>query len=179
MHPPQAAPEDLAGAGQRLMARHLAIGWWSLLFFVCVGVGLEVLHGFKVLGYLSADVTTRRLMWRLGHAHGALLALIHVVFGLTAPVLWTTEDTAWQRRASLASRALLVALILLPGGFFAAGAVLIDGEPNPGVLLVPLGAAFLFLGVAITARATGGPLAPPTPCGLRRERKTSGDSSEP
>lgn len=138
-----------------LLAKHLAIGWWSLLFFLCVGVALEVLHGFKIIGYLGAEATMRRLMWRLGHAHGALLALVHIAFGLTAPVLWSTESLARGGHASLASRALLVALLLLPGGFFAAGAVLVDGEPNPAVLLVPLGAGFLFVGVALTARATG------------------------
>ncbi len=114
-------------------------------------MGLEVLHGFKLPSYLGGDATMRRLMWRLAHAHGALLALVHVAFGLAAPFLW--GHGAPQRSASLASRALLVALVLLPGGFFAAGTVLVGGEPNPSVLLVPLGAVFLFIGVGLTAVA--------------------------
>lgn len=137
------------------MARHLAIGWWSLLLFLTAGAVLEALHGFKSLAYLDADNAMRRLMWRLGHAHGALLSLVHVAFALTLPTVWLEGRVQQERRLRLASRSLTASLLLLPGGFFAAGAVLVRGEPNPAILLVPLGAVLLFVAVAATARGVG------------------------
>jgi len=61
-------------------------GWWSLLLFTALGLGLESLHGFKVRAYLDVSNETRRLMWTLAHAHGALLSVLHVVFGLSLRV---------------------------------------------------------------------------------------------
>ena len=55
--------------------RHLRFGWWSLLGFLCLGFMLELLHGFKAGFYLDVSNETRRLMWTLAHAHGALLGL--------------------------------------------------------------------------------------------------------
>ena len=63
--------------------RHLRFGWWSLLVFATLGLLLESLQGFKVRAYLDVSNETRRLMWTLAHAHGTLLALVHVIFGLT------------------------------------------------------------------------------------------------
>ena len=68
--------------------RHLRLGWWSLFVFATLGLGLESLHGFKVRAYLDVSNETRRLMWTLAHAHGALLGVVNVLFGLalrTAP----------------------------------------------------------------------------------------------
>ena len=135
-----------------VVVRHLAIGWWSLLVFLTSGIFLEAFHGFKVLAYLDADNATRRLMWRLAHGHGALLSLVHVAFALSLPLLWL-EEPAQKRRLRFASRSLTAALVLLPGGFFAAGTLLVRGEPNPAILLVPLGAVLLFVAVATTARS--------------------------
>lgn len=66
--------------------RHLRFGWWSLLAFTAFGLALELLHGFKVGAYLDVSNDTRRLMWTLAHAHGTMLAVLHVVFGLTVRV---------------------------------------------------------------------------------------------
>jgi hypothetical protein len=65
-----------------LARRHLRFGWWSLFAFAALGLTLEVLHGFKVSAYLDVSNETRRLMWRLAHAHGVLLAVVNVVYGL-------------------------------------------------------------------------------------------------
>jgi hypothetical protein len=46
------------------VARHLRFGWWSILVFVCVGLGLETLHGFKVGWYVDPGSEARRLMCR-------------------------------------------------------------------------------------------------------------------
>src|SRR5215207_1432884 len=66
---------------------HLRFGWWSLLIFAAVGLALETLQGFKVPLYVDVSSDTRRLMWTLGHAHGIGLALVHLLFALSLPVL--------------------------------------------------------------------------------------------
>ena len=128
--------------------RHLRFGWWSLLLFATLGLVLESLHGFKVRAYLDVSNETRRLMWTLAHAHGTLLAVIHIVFGLTlrggpAPPL------ASQR---LISTSLYAASVLLPGGFFLGGVVFYAGDPGVGVLLVPAGAVLLLYALFSVAR---------------------------
>ena len=132
----------------RCARRHLRFGWWSLLVFLTLGVVLEALHGFKVGWYLEPSNETRRLMWTLAHAHGVLLALIHVVFGLTLRVL--PEQPVRRRRFS--SACLMAAAILLPGGFFVGGIVIHGDDPGVGILLVPVGATLLFVAVLLTAR---------------------------
>ena len=97
--------------------RHLRFGWWSLLAFATLGLVLETLHGFKVRAYLDVANDTRRLMWTLAHAHGTLLALVHIVFGLCMAAV---PDIA-GRHARLMSTSLVAASILLPGGFFLGG----------------------------------------------------------
>ena len=133
---------------ERMRARHLRIGWWSLLAFLCLGLVLETLHGFKVASYLDVSNETRRLLWTLAHAHGALLSVVHVVFGLSLPVLvgWASGTR------SLASRCLTAALLLIPLGFFLGGAFIHDGDPGLGVLLVPPGGLLLAAAVFLTAR---------------------------
>lgn len=128
--------------------RHIRFGWWSLLLFATLGLVLESLNGFKVRWYLDVSNETRRLMWTLAHAHGTLLALVHVVYGLT---LRTATDT---RRGDprMVSSALIAASILLPGGFFLGGIAFFSGDPGVGILLVPLGAALLLVAVYRIAR---------------------------
>jgi hypothetical protein len=130
--------------------RHLRFGWWSLLLFATLGLVLESLHGFKVRAYLDVSNETRRLMWTLAHAHGTLLAVIHIVFGLTlrggsAPALANPR---------LISTSLYAASVLLPGGFFLGGVVFYAGDPGVGVLLVPAGAALLLFAIFSIARRT-------------------------
>jgi hypothetical protein len=128
--------------------RHVRFGWWSLLVFAGLGLTLEVLHGFKVSAYLDVSNDTRRLMWRLAHAHGVLLGLVNVVYGVTLRVAVLTEETT-------ASKALLAASLLLPGGFFLAGVVFYAGDPGLGIALVPAGALLLLFALFRIARSTG------------------------
>jgi hypothetical protein len=128
--------------------KHLRFGWWSLLFFLSLGIALEVLHGFKVDAYLAVSSETRRLMWTLAHAHGTLLALVNVAFAVTVPMA-----PAWDVRSrGLASACLLGASVLLPAGFFLGGVVTYAGDPGLGIFLVPPGALLLFAAVFETAR---------------------------
>ena len=128
--------------------RHLRVGWWSLLLFATLGLVLESLHGFKVRAYLDVSNDTRRLMWTLAHAHGTLLAVIHIVFGLTLRG-GSVPALASQRQLSTS---LYAASVLLPGGFFLGGVVFYAGDPGVGVLLVPAGAALLLFAIYGIAR---------------------------
>src|SRR5260221_3098657 len=129
--------------------RHLRFGWWSLLVFATLGLVLESLHGFKVRAYLDVSNETRRLMWTLAHAHGTLLAVVHIVFGLTIRAV--PERSAVNQR--LISGSLILASLLLPGGFFLGGVVFYSGDPGLGVLLVPVGAVLLLTALFLVARS--------------------------
>ena len=75
--------QSLASDELPYYSRHLVFGWWCLLLFLFVGIGLEAMHGFKIGWYLDVSNETRRLMWRLGHAHGVLLSLVNIAFAHT------------------------------------------------------------------------------------------------
>jgi hypothetical protein len=125
--------------------KHLRIGYWSLALFVTLGLVLESLHAFKVGAYVDVENETRRLMWRLAHAHGTLLALLHIAYGLTLRAV-----PAANKR--VASAGLTAALVLIPGGFFAGGISVHGGDPSPAVLLVPAG--FVALVIALVSIAS-------------------------
>lgn len=148
--PLQASPErENADAAQRCARYHLGFGWWSLLVFLSLGAILEGLLGFKFIFYMSVTHETRRLMWTLAHAHGSLLALVHVAFAAT---LFLSASWVPASR-TLASRCLCGASLLIPSGFFLGGVVVYDGDPSLGILLLPVGAVLLFVAVLLTARA--------------------------
>lgn len=128
---------------KNLIRFHLMCGFLGLVLSVLLGLVLESLHAFKVPLYLDPENETRRLMWRLAHAHGALLSLLHL--GLS----WTFDqlgDSSFPQPASSISKSLIAALILLPAGFFVGGMGAVDGDPGPGIALVPVGAVFLLAG---------------------------------
>jgi hypothetical protein len=131
--------------------RHLLIGWWALLAFAALGLVLESLQGFKVAAYLDVSNETRRLMWRLAHAHGALLGAINILFALTL----RTSSSAFPGVQRI-STALFTATLLLPIGFFLGGVVFYSGDPGVGVLLVPAGAVLLLLALFWIARGLRG-----------------------
>jgi hypothetical protein len=132
--------------------RHLRFGWWSLLIFATLGLALESLHAFKVPGYLDVSNETRRLMWTLAHAHGTILGIVHVIFGLT---LRTTAIPA-ARNPRTASLCLIGSSLLLPGGFFLGGVAFYSGDPGLGVLLVPVGGVLLLVAILWIARTASG-----------------------
>ena len=147
---PMTPPETpQAGTVGPAVQRHLSIGWWCLLLFLSLGIGLEAMHGLKVGWYLDASNHTRRLMLTLAHVHGTLLSVVHLGYAATLYMLVLTEDP----RQRIASLALIGATILLPGGFFAGGLFPWGGDPGLGIVLVPIGAALLFTSVLLTALA--------------------------
>ncbi len=125
-----------------LIRRHLLAGWGGLFVFLLLGLLLELLHGFKASWYLAADNETRRLLWVLAHAHGALLAVLNLVFALTID-----KWRAGLHALRWISLALLIALVLMPTGFLTGGLVIYQGDPGPGIVLALVGAAVLICGV--------------------------------
>lgn len=132
---------------RRYVRLHCAIGWWSLLVFVSLGIFLESLHAFKVSWYLNVGVETRRLLWTLAHAHGTLMGLLNIAFGYTVS-LFPAEQATWR---ALASRCLIGATIAVPGGFFLGGITIYSNDPGLGIILLPLGALLLWVAVLLTA----------------------------
>jgi len=135
------------GERQRYIRKHLLVGWGALLLFVTLGVVLESLHGFKVAWYHNVGMETRRLTWRLAHAHGTFLAIVNLAFALTLYVLGESAQGAWRR---IASGCLLGATIALPAGFFLGGVVIYGGDPGFGIFLSPFGALLLVIAVSAT-----------------------------
>ena len=141
-----------------LMRRHLTVGWVMLLAFLSLGMLLEAFHGFKVRWYVDLNNVTRRLMWTLAHAHGVLIGLIHIAFAATVHF----SPQPFKQRP-LASTCLVVAGVLLPGGFLLGGVTIHQGDPGIGVFLTPIGGLLLFACVGLTVR------------GLLREKPSESD----
>ncbi|HPG26870.1 MAG TPA: hypothetical protein PLW10_14630, partial [Myxococcota bacterium] len=114
---------------------------------------LEALHALKLGVYLDVSNETRRLLWTLAHAHGALLGLLHVAFATSLPRLPSLGEAG--RR--FASRALGAGSLLLPGGFLLGGVVVYEGDPGLGVLLAPVGALLVLAGAFVVARGARAP----------------------
>jgi hypothetical protein len=133
----------------QLARRHLRFGWYALAAFSLLGVALELAHAFKVGYYLDVDSEMRRLMWRLGHAHGTLLALVNVAFGCSVPRL----GAAGPRHLRRSSASLIVAALLIPLGFLLGGIFANASDPGAFVALVPAGAVLLVFGAVSAARS--------------------------
>jgi hypothetical protein len=130
---------------------HLRFGWWCLLGFLSLGIALEALHGLKIGWFLDVSVETRRFMFRLAHAHGTLLALVNIAFG-------TMLELSLMRKHSSASFCLIASSLLIPLGFLLGGVFIYDGDPGLGILLVPVGALLLLVGIFQAARGIGKPV---------------------
>lgn len=143
----------------------MRFGWLMLAAFAIVGITLEGFHGFKTGWYLEDAYETRRLLFTLGHAHGALLALINIVFGVASAVLGGNS-----RRLLQASRLLLMGTVLLPAGFFLGGFGLYGADPGVGIYLVPVGALCVLAAFVIAAFSGGSPVSEAEP--LKRVRDT-------
>ena len=138
------AGEDPGAKG--LARHHLRLGWWTLTLFIGLGLTLESLLGLRVPWYVDATNETRRLMFRLGHAHGTLLAMVNVAFGLTlASSVAPASFPRW------ASRALTVATIAVPLGFLGGGVVFYESDPGLPIVLVPIGAVAALVATCVLA----------------------------
>ncbi len=125
-------------------APNLRAGLTALCAFSALGLLLEVLHALKLGFYLNVDNETRRLLWRLAHAHGVLLGVLNVGYALV--------EHAWPPLGdALAARALLAALVLMPSGFLLGGAFARAGDPGVAVALAGAGGVALLFGLAKVA----------------------------
>ena len=148
---PRENPPPTEDATAIVVRRHLIFGWIAILVFVLLGTVLEALHGFKVGSYLNPSQSTRRLLWTLAHSHGTLLGLLNLGFAFTL----TRTKPADRRTTALASGLLRAATVLLPGGFFLGGLRFYEGDPGPGVVLVPFGALALIAATWFVVRSVG------------------------
>lgn len=140
---------DADALRERLIARHHRYGWWALLAFATAGLVLESLQGFRTGWYVDADVETRKTMFRLAHAHGALLALVNLALAaaLKSGLLARLESPAKS------SMLVLGGSLAIPAGFALGGLWFVEADPGWGVLLVPAGAVALLAGLLAVARA--------------------------
>jgi len=121
-------------------------GWTSLLGWASFGLVLEGAHAWKLGAVLDDELA--RLLLRLGHAHGTVLALVVLAFSEAgAPLLRGDGD------ARLAGRLLRVAAVLVPFGFALSAVAHPEGDPNVLVFFVPAGALCLLAGLALVTRA--------------------------
>ncbi len=158
-----AVPDRMAMSLDRdaLAHNHVRFGWLMLAAFAVVGITLEAFHGFKTSWYLEEAYETRRLLFTLGHAHGALLSIVNVLFGVAIPAMGGAPP-----RLLWASRLLTLATVLLPSGFLLGGFGIHGSDPGMGVYLVPVGAvcavaAFTAAGTAVKTRQEPGDTASP------------------
>ena len=131
----------------------MRLGWWSLACFLSLGFLLELLHGFKIGFYLDVGNEHRRLMWTLAHAHGALLGMVHLAFGLSLQA----APSLGGNRQPVVSTCLVGATVLLPGGFLLGG-IWVEGQLSAlAFLLVPVGGALLATAIFLVARSVPRP----------------------
>ncbi|HEX5053905.1 MAG TPA: hypothetical protein VFZ65_19155 [Planctomycetota bacterium] len=127
----------------------LLTGIWLLAFSLPLGLTLEALHAMKVQVYLGSAL--RRELWTLAHAHGNLLGILCLVVSALGPRL--AADPAQRRRNE---RLLAVGAVLMPLGFLLGGVLNSEGDPSPGILLVPLGGVAVFVALVLAARGAKG-----------------------
>jgi hypothetical protein len=128
-----------------IIDRHLRVGWWGLAVFIALGSVLELFHAIKSPFYVDAGHETTRLLLRLAHAHGTLIALVNLAYAFTLRARPLAAN-------AMASACLLGALVLLPGGFFLGALWAHGGDPGLGVILVPIGAIALFFAAIVIGR---------------------------
>ncbi len=120
--------------------RHLRASLVCVATFLAVGLWLEAMYGLRAGGWIDDDL--RREFLRLGHAHGASLAVLNV--GLAWAIERLRTPAAWARRIRVAA---LAGVLLVSGGFVGGGLWHGLTDPGPLVLVVPAGAMMLLAAV--------------------------------
>jgi len=131
---------------KKLCRRHLLEAWGGLFLYALLGLSLELLLAYKAPLYIDVENDTRRLMWRLAHAHGTLFSILHLGLAFTFSKL---RDGAFPQPAGLLSGCLTGASLLIPAGFFLGGLRAQDGDPAAAIALVPAGAVLLLVALGL------------------------------
>ena len=129
------------------LRRCTRIGFLLLAFSLPLGLTFEALHAMKVEVYLGS--ATRREMWTLAHAHGAILGILLLVFATLAPKAFAEA----KDRAAIA-KLLVPGALLMPIGFLLGGVVNTEGDPSLAIVLVPVGGLLLILALLKAAAKT-------------------------
>lgn len=130
------------GAVESSARKSLRYGFSALLLFVLGGLTLEFLHLIKAPWYLENHL--RRELWVLGHAHGAVLALFNLAYAGLLPRIGAAAGAgAWLRWGAA----------LVPAGFIGGGIGNSEGDPSLLIVLTPLGALAVVIGLALCVKA--------------------------
>ncbi len=128
-------------------------GWISLALWISFGLLIEVLIGFRAPALMDDPV--RREMFRLAHAHGALLNLVLIA----AAICVRLDLTSFTRPSAAALR---TSVVLMPAGFLLSGIWHFKNDPGLAIFLVPAGAVLLLFAAlmfALSVRRDRGPAA--------------------
>jgi heme/copper-type cytochrome/quinol oxidase subunit 1 len=136
------APASREASLEAALRAHLRYGSTALLLFLLGGLSLEFLHLIKAPWYL--DQHLRRELWVLGHAHGALLALLNLAWAALLPRLPTAAGSGWALRWGAA---------LVPAGFLLGGIGNSESDPSLAIIATPVGAALLIYALYALTRA--------------------------
>jgi uncharacterized membrane protein YgdD (TMEM256/DUF423 family) len=116
--------------------------WFSLLFWMSMGLLFEGLIGFRAPVYLQDPL--RRELFRLAHAHGTILSLLLLIVNL-----YLVKDLISPPK--LALRSLQAGVVSMPFGFLLGGLWHYESDPNFLIFIAPLGGLLLIFGVAAIA----------------------------
>jgi hypothetical protein len=116
--------------------------WTSLAVWLSFGLLLEGLIGFRSPAYLMDPL--RRELFRLAHAHGAILNLL-----LLIAALFLNSSSATSSRTAIAC--LRIGVILMPLGFVLGGVWHYESDPNVAIVLAPVGGVLIIFSVILFA----------------------------
>ncbi len=119
--------------------------WFGLAFWLSFGLLLEGLIGFRSPSYMQDPL--RRELFRLAHAHGALLSLLLLIayLFLQRSQITLPDPALWSLR---------IGVIAMPVGFLLGGMWHTESDPNLLIFLAPVGGVMIFVGVLAIAIAS-------------------------
>lgn len=129
-------------ASETSARKSLRYGFTALLLFVVGGLTLEFLHLIKAPWYLENHL--RRELWVLAHAHGALLALLNLIYSALLPRMAAAARAGLWLRSGAA---------LVPAGFFLGGIGNSEGDPSLAIALTPIGALAVLIALGLCVKA--------------------------
>lgn len=109
------------------------------------GLLFEGLIGYRSPAYLNDPI--RRELFRLAHAHGAILSLLLLI----ADQYLTSRGIAIPRLAMLSLR---IGAVIMPFGFLLGGIWHTETDPHFSIILSPIGGVMLIFGIVAIAFAS-------------------------